>query len=265
MKQNFRQVHEWVLVHEGGFVDHPADPGGATNQGITQHTYDGWRRAQGEAIRSVKNLLPRERDAIYKTQYWNAIRGDDLPSGLDYAVYDFAVHSGSSRAAKTLQKLLGVKADGHIGNVTLGAIATEDPVQLISRLCEERLRFMQRLAHWPTFKRGWTRRIVGDRTGVQNDDIGVIDRATALARGVVDIPAPLLRPHAIASKAEGSLGALTVFRDITGNLGAVGGAGAASALSLVNGNGPVQWAVAGAIFVAVMVGTWLVYKRFADV
>lgn len=264
MKQNFRQIQEWVLTHEGGFVDHPADPGGATNQGITQRTYDGWRRARGEAVRSVRGLLSSERDAIYKTQYWNAVRGDDLPSGLDYAVYDFAVNSGSARAAKTLQRLLGVKADGHIGNVTLGAVAATDPERLIEQLCEERLRFMQRLVHWPTFKRGWTRRVMGDQLGIQRGDIGVIDRATALAQGAADVPGPVVRPDAIVAKAEGEPGAWAIFRDIMGDFRAVGGAGAASALSLVNGSGPVQWAVAGAIFVAAMLGAWLIYKRFSD-
>lgn len=264
MRQNFRQIQEWVLAHEGGFVNHPADPGGATNQGITQRTYDGWRVARGEARRSVRNLLSSERDAIYKTQYWNAVRGDDLPAGLDYAVYDYAVNSGPTRAARELQRLLGVTVDGHIGNVTLGAIATANIEQLIIHLCEARLAFMRRLGHWPTFKRGWTRRVMGDDPGVQRGDIGVIDRAVLLARGDDKPPAPVVRPDTLPAKADGPARPWAIFRDLMGDFRAVGGAGAASALSLVNGDGPVQWAVAGAIFVAVMIGAWLVYKRFSD-
>lgn len=265
MKQNFKQIQGWVLAHEGGYVNHPADPGGATNQGITQQTYDGWRRSRGESPRPVKQLLASERDAIYKTQYWNVVRGDDLPSGLDYAVYDFAVNSGAARATKELQRLLGVKVDGQLGNITLGAIATRgDLVGLIEQLCEARLRFMKRLKHWKTFGRGWTRRVMGDEHGVQQRDIGVVDRAVALAAGAADVPPPKLRAGFLPTKAEGDLAPGAILRDIMGDLRAVGGAGAASALSLVNGNGPVQWAVAGAIFVAVMLGAWLVYRRLSN-
>jgi lysozyme family protein len=145
-------------------------------------------------------LEPLERDAIYKIQYWDAIRGDDLPSGIDAAVYDYAVNSGPSRAARELQAVLGVTQDGVIGILTLEAAMRASPFAVIKALCERRLAFMRRARHsktkkllWPTFKTGWTRRVMGDVPGIQDADTGIIDRATRLARGAPHIPAPKIR------------------------------------------------------------------------
>lgn len=112
MKGNFRELLPKVLVHEGGYVDDPQDPGGETNKGITHKTYDAWRKRQGQPTRSVKHITPEEVAEIYRQQYWNKIAGDDLPSGVDYAVFDFAVNSGPSRAAQFLQRAVGVAEIG---------------------------------------------------------------------------------------------------------------------------------------------------------
>jgi lysozyme family protein len=181
MNQNFPTALGWVLIHEGGFVDHPRDPGGPTNQGVTQRVYDGWRRKSGLDTRSVRLIETREVEAIYERDYWDAARCDDLPPGLDYAVFDFAVNSGVSRAVRTLQRLVGVDDDGVIGSITLGAVARQDARRLIEALCADRMVFLRRLAGWPTFGRGWTKRVMGRVDGAQTDDIGVIDRAMYLA------------------------------------------------------------------------------------
>jgi hypothetical protein len=186
----FATAHPWVLAHEGGYVDHPADPGGATNQGVTQATYDAWRQRKDQARRSVRHITPAERDAIYRNDFWDAIRGDDLPAGVDYATYDFAVNSGPSRAARYLQRIVGTKQDGIIGPLTLAAVTMHDPEHVVRRLCDDRMAFLRRLRHWGTFGRGWTRRVMGQKDGFQDDDHGVIDRGVMLARGADDIEPP---------------------------------------------------------------------------
>ena len=200
MKQNYLIIQPWILAYEGGFVNHPKDPGGATNQGVTQRTYDAYRRRIGHATQSVRLIDNVERDTIYRVQYWDAIRGDDLPIGVDAAVYDFAVNSGPSRAAKFLQRIVGVKQDGVIGLQTLDAVARMDSTQVIGQLCVDRMAFLRVARNpktgallWPDFGTGWTRRVMGNADGAQDSDIGIIDRATRLARGSSLIPKPVVK------------------------------------------------------------------------
>ena len=190
MKANYAIIQPWVLAYEGGYVNHPKDPGGATMQGVTQRTYDAFRRRVGRIPRPVRQLEAVERDTIYREQYWDVVRGDDLPSGVDAAVYDFAVNSGPARAARYLQRIAGVTQDGVIGLQTLDAVARLDPVVVVERLCDDRMAFLRGLRTWSTFGKGWSRRVVGDRPGVQDGDIGILDRATMLARGQRTIPKP---------------------------------------------------------------------------
>lgn len=160
----FQRCLALTLEEEGGYVNHPRDPGGATNFGITQATYDEWRRAQGVEPRSVRMLEPHERDTIYRSRYWDVIRGDDLPAGIDYAVFDAAVNSGPARAARWLQEALHVPADGVIGPVTLEAARKADATGVIRRMCALRLAFVRGLDTWSTFGRGWQRRIASVET-----------------------------------------------------------------------------------------------------
>lgn len=159
MRENISIALRHVLQHEGGYVNHPKDPGGATNMGVTQRVYDAYREREGQPKRSVRAITAEEVADIYKRQYWDAIRGDDLPSGLDYALFDYAVNSGPRRAAQDIQRELGVAVDGIIGQVTLAGIAREDVYGLIERLCARRMRFLRGLKHWKTFGNGWTRRV----------------------------------------------------------------------------------------------------------
>lgn len=161
MKANFDKSLALVLVHEGGYVNHPKDPGGATNRGVTQAVYDAYRKTRGKAGQSVKFISDDEVNAIYKFQYWDRVQGDLLPAGLDYAVFDFAVNSGVGRASKYLQAVLGVAQDGQIGARTLAAIT--NPSNAINALCDRRMSFLRNLRTFLTFGKGWTRRVTDVR------------------------------------------------------------------------------------------------------
>ena len=166
-KDNFPQALRWVLQHEGFFVDHPKDPGGATNRGITQRTYDAFRISRVETPRDVRAIEEAEVRQIYREQYADAVWFDRLPSGLDYALFDFAVNSGPARAVKALQGIVGVRADGIMGNRTLAAVKAHDSGQVITLLCDARQRFVRSLRTYKTFGKGWERRIAEvERKGV---------------------------------------------------------------------------------------------------
>lgn len=153
-----------VLAHEGGFSDHPRDPGGATMRGVTQAVYDATRQSLGQPTRSVRRITQAEIASIYEQQYWDRANCDRLPSGLDYAIFDYAVNSGVSRAAKDLQRVLGVTADGIIGIGTLNAINRADVRDTINALCDRRMAFLRSLRTFGTFGRGWTSRVSGVRS-----------------------------------------------------------------------------------------------------
>jgi lysozyme family protein len=151
-----------VLRHEGGYVDHPADPGGATNMGITLKTLARWRHVSpwwDLPKTEVKALSHGEAGRIYRALYWNACRADDLPSGIDLAVFDYAVNSGPDRAIRTLQAALGVAVDGQVGPLTLGAARKADAARIVNAICDRRLGFLRALRTFPTFGRGWISRV----------------------------------------------------------------------------------------------------------
>lgn len=150
-----------VLAHEGGYVNHPKDPGGATNLGVTQATYDAFRAARNLPRRSVKGITEDEVHTIYRRNYWDALHGDDLPAGTDYATFDGGVNSGTSRAARWLQQVVSAPVDGRIGPVTVQTVAAYAPGQaaLVKAYCGTRLAFMQGLRIWQTFRKGWARRV----------------------------------------------------------------------------------------------------------
>ncbi len=157
--ESFSQALALVLRHEGGYADHPADPGGATMMGITQATLASWR---GRPVSKAEvRAVPRDEvAAIYRARYWNAINGDALPAGIDLAVFDYAVNSGPGRAARTLQGIAGTEADGLIGPRTVAAIASLEPQSVIVAYCKARRAFLSHLPTAPVFGRGWMRRVV---------------------------------------------------------------------------------------------------------
>ncbi|WP_353475500.1 glycosyl hydrolase 108 family protein [Salipiger sp. H15] len=220
MRATFDTCQPWLLIHKGGFVNHPKDPGVATNQGITQRTYDAWRKVMGLPARDVRLLEARERDAIYREQYWEKVWGDKLPAGVDYALYDFAVNSGPARAVRFVQELVGTEADGVMGVRTLAAILERDPAQLVVALCSRRLRWMRTLSTFATFGTGWTRRVMGAHEGVQESDYGVVDRGVMLSLSSANIPAPKALEDGAGAKAVGDTalfaGLLRIFASIFG-------------------------------------------------
>lgn len=155
----FEQSLALVLQHEGGFVQHPRDPGGATNFGITRKTLS---RARGRhvSVEDVRHLTQEEAALIYRRLYWDPVRADELSPGLDLAVFDLAVHSGPAKAVRMLQDALGIRADGVVGPVTLEAVREADPEAAIRSLTRARLGFLSRLGIWPVFGRGWRRRVL---------------------------------------------------------------------------------------------------------
>jgi len=128
-------------------------------KGVIQRVYDAYRRRRGATPRSVRFIDDWELQDIYKRQYWDAVRADELPDGLDYAMFDYAVNSGPVRAIKDLQRVMGAKVDGHVGQIMLDAINEHNPEELISKLCERRLAFLKRLRTWSVFGKGWSRRV----------------------------------------------------------------------------------------------------------
>jgi lysozyme family protein len=163
MNRNFRRSLAHVLKHEGGFVNHPKDPGGATNKGITIATFRRYINPHG-TVRDLRAITDAEVAKVYKEQYWDAVAGDLLPDGVDFAVFDFAVNSGPSRAIRHLQAAAGVEADGKLGQLTLSAVKARVPQTLIERICDSRMGFLRGLKTWSTFGKGWTRRVEEVRT-----------------------------------------------------------------------------------------------------
>jgi uncharacterized protein (TIGR02594 family) len=148
-----------LLVHEGGNDDDPRDPGGRTSRGILQREWDVWRRTRPGLPADVWRAPQNEIEAIYRQNYWNALRCDDLPAGVDYAVFDYGVNSGIGRAAKVLQRLVATAVDGEVGPDTITAARRANAAALIAAICDERLAFLQGLRTWPTFGKGWGRRV----------------------------------------------------------------------------------------------------------
>ena len=157
MQSNFDTALQHVLKSEGGYVNNKLDPGGMTNLGVTARTWSDWV-GHAPSEKEMRELTPEKVAPLYKRKYWDAIKGDDLPSGVDYCVFDCAVNSGPGRAAKILQETVGVKPDGGIGPITLAAVKSLDPVVLINKYTEKRLAFWQSLPTFDTFGKGWTRR-----------------------------------------------------------------------------------------------------------
>ncbi|AVO39677.1 hypothetical protein C6Y53_06425 [Pukyongiella litopenaei] len=144
---------------EGGYVDHPRDPGGATNYGITIGTLRAWRKGPVSKA-DVRNLTLHEAGEIYRANYWRVLKGDELPAGLDLVAFDAGVNSGPRRGAQWLQRGLGVSADGVIGRQTKAAARAARPrVVVIQRACAARMGFLRGLGNWSTFGRGWSRRV----------------------------------------------------------------------------------------------------------
>ncbi|MFH6786641.1 glycoside hydrolase family 108 protein [Methylobacterium sp. MA0201] len=186
-----------ILAHEAGYVNNPKDPGGPTNRGITQATLAAWR---GHPVTKadVRALPEAEAVAIYRAEYWDRVHGDALPGGLDYAVVDFGVNSGVGRANRYLQSVLKARKlyagdiDGVVGAKTLAAIGGLTPAvvaAVIRDLCAMRLRYLKSLDGWPTFGKGWSRRV----SEVQAAALALAAGTYAQAEADLPDPVPTVR------------------------------------------------------------------------
>ncbi|MFN3888968.1 MAG: glycoside hydrolase family 108 protein [Beijerinckiaceae bacterium] len=154
----FTACLSFTLKYEGGYVDHPADPGGATNFGVTRATLARWRKRPVTKA-EVKALTRDEAAGIYRHFYWEPCNGPILPPGVDAVVFDWAVHSGPARAVGALQKALGLEADQARAAALAMALRKADPARTIRALCSERRKFLARLKGFSVFGRGWSRRV----------------------------------------------------------------------------------------------------------
>lgn len=161
MKSNFTRCMIEILRHEGGYVDHPRDPGGATNMGITHRTLS---KARGRTVTKadVKALSRSEAIDIYRRFYAAPIRFDDLPAGLDHVTLDPTINSGAGRGVRWLQIAIGLTGrdlDGAMGPKTLAAAKAANPIPAIEAACRARMGFLRGLRTWGTFGKGWSRRV----------------------------------------------------------------------------------------------------------
>ena len=153
MKDNFDECLKMLLHHEGGYINHPSDPGGETNLGVTKKVYQEWGGTKDMKDLTVEDVAP-----IYKKNYWDRCKCDDLESGVDWVVFDWAVNSGTGRSAKAIQKICGAAQDGAIGPKTLALIGTQNTQYVIEEFGKIRQDFYESLKTFDTFGKGWTRR-----------------------------------------------------------------------------------------------------------
>lgn len=235
-----------VLASEGGYVNHPSDPGGPTNFGITIADYRKYAKPDASAA-DVRAMKVDEAKAIYRAKYWGVMRCDELPAGVDYCLFDYAVNSGTGRAPKVLQRVLGTAVTGRMEDATIAAVSRREARALIGTISDERLRFLKGLKTWPVFGAGWGRRVSEVRAAA----LAMADKS---ARRV---------PIRTEAPANSSTGKGIVPANDTARRGAAGGAIATGSVaaqqSAANG---VDWFVIAAIAAAailVAIAAWFFF------
>jgi lysozyme family protein len=224
-----------LLIHEGGYADHPADPGGPTKFGITLADYRRHVKQDANAA-DIRAMNVAQAKAIYRANYWNALRCDELPAGIDYAVFDYGVNSGIGRSGKVLRRLLGFADATHIvTDAVIEAARKRDAAALVNAICNERLAFLQRLRTWPVFGRGWTRRVAE----VRSVALTMAQRAGAT---------PVGKPAVGAGAQKTAAGAVI----------AVGGAAAGQAHA--SGSGHVVVAAIVVLTIVLALAAWLFWR-----
>jgi len=228
-----------TLAHEGGMSMTRADPGnwtgGKVGVGVLKGTKYGVAASAFPHL-DIKNLTIADVIPIYKTKYWDKVRGDGLPAGVDLTVFDYGVNSGPSRAAKELQRVLGVNADGLIGRGTLAAVDAANGTAIIKAVNARRLSFMRSLAIFKTFGNGWTRRVAD----IEAKSVSMYLSATGLT-GMSKIAA-------LKSEAKTAGDTASNQKASAGGAGAGGVGGAAASTA----NDP-NWLLIGGIVAAVVI------------
>lgn len=243
-KGNFAACVAVTLPFEGGYSNHPKDPGKATNRGITIGVLSE-ELGRKATVADIKALTEARAVSIYERRYWNAVRGNDLPAGVDLATFDYGVNSGPARAAKALQSVVGAPTDGRIGPVTISLCRREEANELVKAVCAKRLTFVRGLKTFSTFGKGWSRRIAAvEAKGVSMALMGYGLKKDQVVKQLAG-EAQIAASKAVSQKKAAAT---------TGG----GGAGAGGAISL---SGDVNWWVVAGILVAVTVIVTLIKSR----
>jgi len=232
---NFSECLRRLLAHEGGYANHPSDPGGPTNFGITISDYRRYVNPNAAAS-DVKAMHADVAKAIYRTHYWDALRCDDLPAGIDASIFDYGVNSGVGRSGKVLRRVLGLPAsDYRVTAEVLAALAKRDARAIINAVNDERMRFLKSLKTWPTFGAGWSRRV---------REVRAFSLSLAASRlpTSVHVPSDASPPRARAQSRHGGAAATTAA-------GAVIAAGGAASTQAVQSR-DAAWIVIGAVMLA---------------
>lgn len=195
-KSTYGEALRRLLVHEGGYTNHPSDPGGPTNFGITIHDYRKYVKPSASAA-DVRAMRLDEAKAIYRAKYWDALRCGELPAGVDYSVFDYGVNSGIGRSGRVLRRVVGLPDTTHVvTDEVLRAVTGRNPKALAIAINDERLRFLKSLKTWPVFGAGWGRRVAEVRAfSLELAERPVITSSprpapveAAPAKGVVPLP-----------------------------------------------------------------------------
>lgn len=267
-RQTFEAITPSLLAHEGGYTDDRHDPGNwtggkvgvgrlvGTNHGIAAPTLAAHRK-RSVTQADMRALTRDEAIRIYKAQYWDSVRADDLPAGVDYAVYDYSVNSGPGRAAKDLQRVLGVKVDSVIGPMTVDAALNSGlaPAEIVNRLCDRRLAFMKSLKTWGRYGRGWSRRVEEVRAkslrlaAILQDDQRPEPASVSIETDIV--PVPRAKPEDVSS-----LGAWKTPEGIAGGVGAL-----TTLLSAISDSPILQYGAVAVFVVAAGFAGWYFVRR----
>ncbi|WOC15063.1 glycoside hydrolase family 108 protein [Pseudochrobactrum sp. MP213Fo] len=247
MRETLTTALDLMFGHEGGYVNNPKDPGGATKYGITHRTLAAHRGVASATPAQVKALSKEEATEIYRRSYWQQSGGDLLPVGIDYMAFDYGVNSGPAQAIKSLQRVVGVFPDGIVGGQTVTAVKAFRG-DLVATYATERLRFMISLKTWSTFGRGWQKRVVS-----------VESQARQLIRGAF-VNADVIPPIAKANPKDQSITEILkkpeAWAPLGGLLSGIGG--------MASGSGPIQWALAIIMVGAFATGAYFLIKRMQD-
>tara|TARA_X000001316_G_C914843_1_gene29407 strand:+ start:175 stop:711 length:537 start_codon:yes stop_codon:yes gene_type:complete len=163
--ENYQKCLNMILHHEGGYVNHPKDPGGETNLGVTKRVYEEWTMKEGYDAKDMKDLTVEDVAPIYEKNYWGRMKCDSIPSGLDLCLFDFGVNAGTGRSAKFLQRMIDTTADGGIGPNTLKklnefiSMQQRGVIDVINMFQDERQKYYESLPTFESFGKGWTRRV----------------------------------------------------------------------------------------------------------
>lgn len=243
-----------TLKWEGGYSNDPVDPGGPTMCGIIQRVYDAWRDRHHAPRRSVREIERAEIESIYHANYWQLVRGDELPRGIDLAVFDFGVNSGPGTGIKALQRALGIKEDGHLGPATLQACYEAERAgragEIVALIMQRRRQYLRSLAIFWRFGRGWLRRCDGIEAAAGRDVFPARDAGNVAVMPWNSAPSPDTdsdrQSESQGRAAPPEPATKTYISETTGTIGGLSGGQigieAASSINRVKARGP--WTIA---------------------